>query len=92
MSSEMTDAERNFELLKEAESQGFPINPEVRRDVLADVIDERANGLGELCEYLPDDRGSALGDSAGLARGVAAAHREDDDDVRARLFGAGGGE
>lgn len=83
-------AARNLALLREAEDHGIDVNDENRREKVADTLEEHADELADLTEALPDGRADALGDAVAMVRGVAAAHRDDDEDVRARLFGAGG--
>ena len=79
-----------LELLRTAEAAGHDIADGEKRETVADLLEEHADDLNDVAAALPDGRADALGDDAAMVRGVAEAHREDDDDVRARLFGAGG--
>jgi len=83
-------AARNLALLRQADEAGIDVDPAARREQVADTLEAHADELAELAADLPDGRADALGDAVAMVRGVAGAHREDDDDVRARLFGAGG--
>jgi len=79
-----------LELLRQAEAAGHGVADDAKRETIADLLDEHADELDDVAAALPDGRADALGDAAEMVRGVASAHRENDDELRPRLFGAGG--